>query len=713
MKIFQVAESLAIGDAVANDVVALDGLLKEKDICGGIFISNKNNISSRYIHKIAEPVSEMPELSEEDVLLFHHAISNDFCYELPKLKCRKILVYHNITPPHFFEGIHIGFRDATQKGLDQIKLLKNEFECCIAASVFNKEDLRKLGYTCPIFVCPILVPFDDYKQKPSDHIISKYSDGWTNILFVGRLSPNKKQEDIVHAFALYKKYYNKKSRLFLVGSDGVEQYGLKLRKYIEDISVKDVFITGSVPFKDILAYYSIADVFVCMSEHEGFCVPLIESMFFNVPILAYDSCAVPQTLGDSGVILKHKDFLLAAGWVNQLVSNNTLRQMILDKQSKRLKYFEYDYVKKITWEILENIINKKVSITKTKNEDSKEFNVVIPIKASDWNNVKNNINLIQENLSPKKIVIIASSELRDELKDIDFIEFIDENELVPRMSLESVKQTLKKAGGNPDVAGWFLQQYLKYGYSTVCQEDYFLVWDADTLPINKISFFDNKTGKPYFNLKREYVPVYFTTLKNLLGIDRTVKESFITEHMIFDTKICRKLIKTIESNDNIKGEAFWEKCIFACDFNQNTNAFSEYETFGNYVTTYYPDSYEYRKLRTLRCGTEFLGYNPSNAILNWVSQDFDTVSFEHWSKPISKSATLCSSTIIRNNFKSTEIIDYICKDMKINACLGTNDDKEAYRQFCLRLDFDYYFGSKTIFEIDEYISKKRVKHNEK
>ena len=699
MKIIQVAESLMVGDAVANDVVAIDTLLKQKGIDCGIFVTNVNNIHHTYINNIAKPINQIPNLEKEDILLLHHAIANDFCYEIPNLKCRKVLIYHNITPPHFFENLHSGLRDATQKGLDQLRLLNNEFECCIACSEFNKQDLQTLGYNCQIYVCPVLIPWDDYNKKPSNHVINKYSDDWENILFVGRLSPNKKQEDIIHAFALYKKYYNNKSRLFLVGSDGIEQYVVKLRKYIKDINVNDVIITGSLPFEDILAYYSIANVFVCMSEHEGFCVPLVEAMFFNIPILAYSSCAIPETMSYSGIILKDKNFFLVAGWINQLISNTKLKDIILEKQQIRLRDFSYDNVKNKMCDILNDIINYKTSLIQGSEKSTENFDLLMPIKVSDWNNAKNNIALIRENINPKKIIIIASKELKKDLIEDNFIKFIDENELVPGMTLESVRQTLKKAGGNPDTAGWFLQQFLKYGYSTICNDDYFLVWDADTLPINKISFFNKKNNKPYFNLKREYVPCYFDTLKNLLGIDRTRCESFITEHMLFNVNLCKKLIQDIESKDSIKGNAFWEKCIFSCNFNENKYAFSEYETYGNYITKYYPDTYDLRKLRTLRCGTEFLGYSPSKNTLNWVAQDFDTVSFEHWSKPLIQSVNICNNYIIKNNFKFIEILNYIFNDMKIKACLGTNEDKENYLKLLPKLEFDYYFGSKTMYEL--------------
>lgn len=709
MKIIQIVESLAIGDAVANDAVAIDGLLKTMKVCGGIYVTNERNIAKRYLHKIAAPISELPimDIDEDDIILFHHAIANDFCYELPKICCHKILIYHNITPPEFFAGVHDGFEQATRKGLEQLRYLNNDFDCCIADSEFNKMDLIKFGYTCPIYVCPVLIPFEDYEQKPTPEIIQKYSDGRKNILFVGRLSPNKKQEDIIKAFAIYKKYYDQDARLFLVGSDGVESYGKALREYVKQLNVDNVIITGSVPFKDILAYYTIADVFICMSEHEGFCVPLIEAMYFNVPILAYDSCAIPYTLGESGVLLKNKDYLLAAGWLNHLANDCELRETIVQAQKKRLEYFLYNNTSENMKGLLENLLkqfikekDQPICLNELKQDgtyDEQSFVLVMPIKASDWEVARRGIPYIRKNLKPRKVIIVSSSELKRSIKEENDVVFIDENKLLPGMTFEKVKKIIAKAGGDPRFAGWFLQQFLKLGFSRVSHDNYYLVWDADTLPLNPITFFDEKTNKPYLNLKREYVQAYFDTIKRLLTLNKEYAESFITEHMLFDVELTQEMLNAIEANANVKGDTFWEKCIYACDFSKYQQAFSEYETFGTYVTTQHPERYETRKLRTFRCGTDFLGENPSSDMLDWVAKDFDTISFEHWSAPIQESINLCKQASVREEMSFADLVRYICDTLKIKAITGGHDEQEIYRMLCLKMEFDYFFGNKPVY----------------
>ena len=116
----------------------------------------------------------------------------------------------------------------------------------------------------------------------------------------------------------------KRQRLFFVGKyAGMEAYYEQLKRYVEALDLKDVYFTGHIKFDEILAYYRTADVFVCMSEHEGFCVPLVEAMYFGVPIVAYDSSAIADTLGNGGILTEDKDPKLVAEIINRLVQDET------------------------------------------------------------------------------------------------------------------------------------------------------------------------------------------------------------------------------------------------------------------------------------------------------------------------------------------------------------------------------------------------------
>ena len=126
----------------------------------------------------------------------------------------------------------------------------------------------------------------------------------------------------------------------------MEKYENQLRDYVKLLGIEDkVIFPGHIKFSAILAYYRLADVFVCMSEHEGFCVPVVEAMYFRKPIVAYASSAIPETMGKGGLLLYSKDPLIAAEAINRVIVDSNLRDYILSRQEEELKRFQYDAVK--------------------------------------------------------------------------------------------------------------------------------------------------------------------------------------------------------------------------------------------------------------------------------------------------------------------------------------------------------------------------------
>ena len=352
MKIDQMLPNFAYGDAIGNDVIAISSALKERNFESAIFADEIDerlkNDSTHYVD----------EYKEGDILLYHASTGCPLNSKYKNWKSRKWIIYHNVTSPEFFERDDPNSADRCRNGLEEIKAMKDDTELCIADSEFNKKGLEEMGYTCPIEVLPILIAFDDYKKEPNQELINKYkNDDYVNILFTGRIAPNKKYEDLIGAFYYYKKYINKKSRLILAGSYVEESnYYKKLNDYIAEIGVDDVMFTGHIPFQDLLAYYHIADVFLCMSEHEGFCVPLVEAMYFNLPIIAYKSTAIPETLGGSGLLLNSKDGKLVAEAIDLVMKDEKLRETIIENGKERLKYFSNDNIKEKLYEIIDKYI---------------------------------------------------------------------------------------------------------------------------------------------------------------------------------------------------------------------------------------------------------------------------------------------------------------------------------------------------------------------
>lgn len=343
MKIVQLLPSMAYGDAIGNNVIALNKKLSNIGYETAVYAER---IDSRLTPGLVNYVAEMPELDNSDVIIYHLSTGTKLNYEIASYSARIVVVYHNITPPHFFKEYDKEAYDSCKDGLQGMEYLSDKVEYCLAVSKFNKDDLIRAGYKCKIDILPIIIPFKDYEKNPDHKIIRKYTcDGYKNFLFVGRVEPHKKQEDIISAFYQYNIVCNSKSRLFIVGSyNSTGRYYQRLERYVEQLGLTNVYFTGQVRFNELLAYYKIADAFICMSEHEGFCVPLVEAMYFEIPILAYDSSAVSDTLGGSGVLTNTKNALINALLLDRICSDGKLVQNLRKNGEERLNHLSNEAV---------------------------------------------------------------------------------------------------------------------------------------------------------------------------------------------------------------------------------------------------------------------------------------------------------------------------------------------------------------------------------
>lgn len=356
MKIIQVLATAAYGDGIGNEAMALYYAILNMGYQTGIYAEN---IDSRYNKKIVQHISQLSELEDEDVILYHLSTGTSLNYDISSFGGRKIVIYHNITPPMYFKDYDSDAFQLVSFGLEGMKHLAGTAEYCLADSTFNKQDLLRAGYTCKIDILPILVQFMDYEATPNSKIIDRYlEDGYVNLLFTGRIAPNKKQEDIIRIFYQYHKNYNPKSRLFLVGA-GMERYDKRLKDYVAGLGLEEVYFTGHIKFDELLAYYKIADIFVCMSEHEGFCIPLVEAMYFNIPILAYNSSAIGETLGGSGFLTETKDPVINASILNRILTDKKLNQVLINNEKERLNDLSYSMVMKKFEKYIKMFIGEK------------------------------------------------------------------------------------------------------------------------------------------------------------------------------------------------------------------------------------------------------------------------------------------------------------------------------------------------------------------
>lgn len=281
--------------------------------------------------------------SREDILIYHLSVYDDNHRQYLQSHNRKVLIYHNITPPGFLAPYDAFLADVCKRGRELIPRLK-ECDLALGDSEYNREELVEAGFAREkTGVLPIFIDTEslggDYNSALYDSLLGK----GTNLLFVGRMVPNKRIEDLIDLFAVYNKRIDAYSRLFLVGTTWSVTYNAELARRIRRYGLQgSVFIPGwawGVSDEDLRAYYRAADVFITCSRHEGFCVPLVESMFFGVPILARAETAIPFTLGGAGMTFKEMDTPLLAEALGELVSNQSLRDAMVEKGRKRLEDF--------------------------------------------------------------------------------------------------------------------------------------------------------------------------------------------------------------------------------------------------------------------------------------------------------------------------------------------------------------------------------------
>ena len=344
MKIIQIARAIQKGDGVGNVVFELDRMIQAEGYDTEIWDEELEDFHLRRV-------------SNDSLILYHMSdVADPFIQHFP---CRKIMVFHNITYPEFYSWYDENERNRLAWGWYELRMIKGYFEGAIVFSEFSKKCLVEMGWdpSC-IHVIPILLRFDKFRVDPNKEIIDTRRNSNTNILFTGRINPNKKQEDIIESFAIYKKEYCNKAKLFLIGGATKNKYYQMLSLLIEEKGLQgDIVMPGFTSLADYIAYYKVADVFLCMSAHEGFCIPLVEAMFFNVPIVAVRGTAIIDTLGEAGLVLDTRNPEDIARELNNMVCDERLRQKVITRQNERLQELLPDVLEPAYGKLLNEIIN--------------------------------------------------------------------------------------------------------------------------------------------------------------------------------------------------------------------------------------------------------------------------------------------------------------------------------------------------------------------
>lgn len=256
---------------------------------------------------------------------------------------RKLVNYHNVTTPALFAPWEPHIAAECEKGRRELRALAPSVSLGIAVSRFNEAELREAGYAHTT-VAPVLVDLDSASVAPdperAGQLARAKDRGGSDWLFVGRVAPHKCQHDIVRALAAYRRLYDPKARLHLVGGVGSHAYVSMLERYTAALGLAGaVTLAGSVSAGALRAHLDAADVVVCLSEHEGFCVPLVEAMAAGVPVVAYACTAVPETVAGAGVVLEQKDPLTVAAAVHRVLSDGSLRASLVAAGRRRAADF--------------------------------------------------------------------------------------------------------------------------------------------------------------------------------------------------------------------------------------------------------------------------------------------------------------------------------------------------------------------------------------
>ena len=323
-----VTSHLQPGDAVSNDLIGMCRAFTGRGWDARIYSASADLDEPKTFH-----ISEIQEFlaAPSDLVVYHHSIGWEPGLNLLRqATCRTALKYHNITPPRFFAGTSSWHEEKCRAGLVELKeIVDIGCDVFLADSRFNCEDLIING--APPDRCFVVPPFhqiDELAFIEADlATLDTYRDGKANILMVGRIAPHKKQDELIRAFAIYHHDYNPQSRLIVVGKEEVAfaAYSKRLRELAGFLAVDEAIVwVDGASLSELKALFLLSRVFAIASEHEGFCVPLVEAMAMKVPVVAFANAAIPETVDSAGVVLDQREPKLMAESIDQLVSNEAL-----------------------------------------------------------------------------------------------------------------------------------------------------------------------------------------------------------------------------------------------------------------------------------------------------------------------------------------------------------------------------------------------------
>lgn len=348
-RIDQFVHTLNYGDAISSEVLALQRVFKKAGIVSDIYAIN---IHPAYRGQSGYYYYQNYKAEKNSAVILHYSLGSPLNQLYLSLNSvTRYLIYHNLTPSYWFEGVNPRIVEDIKVGLEQLPQLCRCTDHLIADSSFNAEELKKLGFEATVLNLP--VDAKRWEIEADGQVVStiKSQEG-IHLLHVGRMAPNKCLEDILKVFYFLNKFSEKKSYLWLVGTDtDTEIYAFSLKLLAQELQISSsVNFISSFNDAKVKALYQNCTAYLCMSEHEGFCLPVVESMYFGLPVIAYDSSALPDTLSNAGVLVKEKRPAHIAELIKLIDQDATIRSQLITAGKQR--------VDRLSLEVFENNVRQ-------------------------------------------------------------------------------------------------------------------------------------------------------------------------------------------------------------------------------------------------------------------------------------------------------------------------------------------------------------------
>jgi len=330
--VHQIVPTLSPGDAVGGHTLAVRDVLRAAGLRSEIF---SDDVHPRLADQ-ARPLAALPAPGDGAALLYQCSIGNEVVDLLLGRPEPLIVDYHNLTPVGQLLRWAPDMAHLVGWGRGQLGELASRSVLGIGDSAYNASELEAAGFSRTAVV-PILLDVDDLRH-PHPVRADRPGRRW---LFVGRIVPNKAQHDLVLALAWYRAVHDPAAELHLVGRDAAPRYTEALRGLIDDLGLRGaVHLPGGVDDSALTAHYAEADVFVCLSDHEGFCIPVLEAMANDLPVVAFASSALPETVGSGGLLLPTKDPAVVAAAVHRLATDLPLQAAVVQRGAERVASFD-------------------------------------------------------------------------------------------------------------------------------------------------------------------------------------------------------------------------------------------------------------------------------------------------------------------------------------------------------------------------------------